>query len=61
MLQLLNMTMLICTNKLVVGDKLKEVLCSHLLLGDKDADDICNGIFNDGKDVGVIGGNKGRD
>ena len=27
-------------NKLVVGDTLKEVLCSRLLLGNKDADNI---------------------
>ena len=49
------------TNKLVVGDELKEVLCSCLSLGDKDVDDICNEVFNDGKYVGVIGGGQGKD
>ena len=49
------------TNKLVVGDKLKEVLCSRLLLGVKDVDDICNEVFNDRKEVGVIGGGQGKD
>ena len=48
-------------NKLVVGDKLKEVLCSHLLLGDKDVDDICNKFLNNGKDVRVIGSNQKKD
>ena len=48
------------TSKLVVGDKLKEVLCSRLLLGNEDVDDICNEIFNDGKDVGAIGGDQGK-
>ena len=44
------------TNKLVVGDKLKKSY-----MGNKDADDICNEILNDGKDVGVIGDNQGKD
>jgi len=36
--------------KLVVGDKLKEVLCSRFMVGDKDATDICAEILNQGKD-----------
>ena len=48
-------------NKIVAGNKLKEVLCSRLLLDDKDADDIFNEIHNDGKDVVNIGGNQGKD
>ena len=49
------------TNKLVVGDKLKKVLCIRFLLDDKDVDDICNEVFNDGKYVGVIGGDQRKD
>ena len=49
------------TSKLVVGVKLKEVLCNRILLGDKGVDDICNEVFNDGKDAGVIGGDQGKD
>ena len=37
-------------NNLVVSQKLKEVLCSKLMLGDADADNICNDVCGQGKD-----------
>ena len=38
------------SNKLVVKDKLKEVLCSCLIISDSDADNLCNKICGQGKD-----------
>ena len=36
-------------NNLVVSQKLKEVLCSKLMLSDADADNICNDVCGQGK------------
>ena len=37
-------------DKLVVSQKLKEVLCSRLMVGDEDADKLCQEILGQGKD-----------
>ena len=37
-------------NKLVIKDKLKEVLCSRLMLSDTDADNLCGEICGQVKD-----------
>ena len=38
------------SNKLLVKDKLKEVLCSRLMISNNDPDDICNKICGQGND-----------
>ena len=38
------------SDKLVIKDKLKEVLCSRLMVTDGDADKLCNEICGQGKD-----------
>ena len=37
-------------NNLVVSQKLKEVLCSKLMISDADADNICNDVCGQGKE-----------
>ena len=37
-------------NNLVVSQKLKEVLCSKLMISDADADNICKDVYGQGKD-----------
>ena len=38
------------SGKFVIKDKLKEVLCSRLMVSDTDADNICNKICGQGKE-----------